>query len=80
MVDIADDDILAAHVDGDDAFFSNEGLAIVGESDVLVVDAMVGDEGLVVVPEMVGSSAIQDCDLGVGGCGCGKDVGWARRD
>ena len=80
MVDVADDDILAAHVDGDDALSRDGSLAIVGESDVLVVYAIVGDESPVGVPEMVGSSAIQDFDLCVGGCGCGKDVSWARRD
>ena len=66
MVYIADDDILAAHVDGDDALSRDGSLAIVGESDVLVVDTMVGDESLVGVPEVVSSSAIQDCYLCVG--------------
>ena len=80
MVDVADDDILAAHVDGDDALARDGSLAIVGESDVLVVDTMVGDESLVGVPEMVGGSAVEDCYVGVGVCGGGKDVGWARRD
>ena len=58
MVDVADDDILAAHVDGDDAPSRDGGLSIVRESDVLVVDAMVGDESLVGVSEMVDSFAI----------------------
>ena len=80
MVDVADDDILAAHVDGNDALFSDGSLVTVGESDVLFVYAIVGDEGLVGVSEMVSSSTIQDFDLRVGVCGCGKDVGWARRD
>ena len=60
MLDVADDDILAPHVDGDDALSRDGSLAVVGESDVLVVDRMVGDESLVGVPEVVGSSAIQD--------------------
>ena len=47
---------------------------------MLVVYAIVGDESLVGVPEMVGSSVIQDCDLGVSVCGGDKDFGWARRD
>ena len=80
VVDVADDNLLAAHVDGNDALASNQSLAIFGESDVLVVYAMVGDEGFVGVLEVVGSSAIQDCDLCVGVCGGGKDVGWARGD
>ena len=80
MIYIADDDILAAHVDGDDALSSNWCLAIVGESDVRVVYAKVGDKGIVGVTEVAGSSAIQDCDLCVGVWGYGKDVGWARRD
>ena len=80
MVDGADDDILAAHVDGDDALARDGSLAIVGESDVLVVDTMVGDESLVGVLEMVGGSAIEDCYFGVGVCGCGKDFGLARRN
>ena len=29
---------------------------------------------------MVGGSAIKDCYFSVGVCGCGKDVGWVRRD
>ena len=80
MADVADDDILAAHVDGDDALSRDGSLAIVGESDVLVVDTLVGNESLVGLPEMVGSSVIQDCYLGVGDCGGGKDIGWARKD
>ena len=80
MVDVANDDILAAHFDGDDALARDGSLAIVGKSDVLVVDTMAGDEGLVGVPEMVGGSAIEDCHFSVGVCGCGKDFGWARRD
>ena len=80
VVDVADDDILAAHVDGDDALSRNGSLAIVGESDVLVIDAMVEDESLVGVPAMVGGSAIKDCYLGVVVCGGGKDIGWAHRD
>ena len=61
MLDVTDDDIFAAHVDGNDALSRDGILAIVGESDVLVVDTMLGDESLVGVPEMVGSSAIEDC-------------------
>ena len=61
VVDVANDDILSAHIDGDDALARDGSLAIVGESDVLVVYAIVGDESLVGVPEMVGSSAIQYC-------------------
>ena len=80
MVDVADDDILAAHVDDNDALSRDGSLAIVGESDVLVVDTMVGDESLVGVPEMVSGSAIEDCYFGVVVCGGGKDFGWARRD
>ena len=60
MVDVADDDILAAHVDSNNALSRDGSLAIVGESNILVVDAMVGDESLVGVTKMVGSSAIQD--------------------
>ena len=50
VVDVANDDILAAHVDGDDALSRDGSLDIVGESDVLVVDTMVGDDSLVGVP------------------------------
>ena len=60
VVDVTDDDILAAHVKSDDAIFRNGSLAIVGESDVLVVYAIVGHESLVGVPDMVGSFATQD--------------------
>ena len=60
VVDVANDAVHAIHVDGNDALPRDGSLAIVGENDVLVVDAMVGDESLVGVPDIVGSSANED--------------------
>ena len=50
VVDVAEDDLLAAHVDGDDTLASNWNLAIFGEGDVLIVYSVVGDKGLVRMP------------------------------
>ena len=47
VVHVADDDLLASHLDGDGASACEADLAVVGEDDELVVDAVVVDEGLV---------------------------------
>ena len=74
VVDVANDDVPAAHVDGDDSFASNWNLAIVGEGDVLVVHPAVGDEGFVGMPEVVSSPVIEDCHLRVGSASSGGGI------
>ena len=74
VVDVANDDVPAAHVDGDESFASNWNLAIIGEGDVLVVRPAVGDEGFVGIPEVVSSPAIKDYHLRVGSASSGKDL------
>ena len=63
VVDVADDHLLVPHFNGDGFFASNVNLAVVGERDILVVDAVVYDEGLVVRPKMVGGPTVQDSHL-----------------
>ena len=41
MVDVAYDHLLASHFNGDGSFARNANLAVIGERDVLVVDAVV---------------------------------------
>ena len=41
MVDVAYDHLLASHFIGDGSFARNANLAVIGERDVLVVDAVV---------------------------------------
>ena len=36
MVDVADDDLLAAHVDGDDSLSGDGDFGVIGEGDILV--------------------------------------------
>ena len=79
VVDVADDDVPAAHVDGDDSFAGNCNFAIFGEGDVLIVHSAVGDEGFVGMPEVVSSSAIEDFHLRVGSASSGEDLGRACR-
>ena len=47
VVDVADNNILTPHIGSDDALASNGDLAIIGEGDILIVDAMIGDESFV---------------------------------
>jgi hypothetical protein len=67
VVHVADDDLLASHLDGDGASACDADLAVVGEGDELVVDAVVVDESLVEGPEVVGGATVEDGHL-AGGC------------
>ena len=75
VVDVGNDNVPAAHVDGDNSFSGNWNFAIVGEGDALVVHPVVGDEGFVGMPEVVISPAIEDCHLRVGSASIGEDLG-----
>ena len=75
MVDVVDDDLLAAHFDGNDALTEDRNLRAVGEGDVLVVHLLVRDKGLVGMPEMVRGSAVEDSNVQSVGAGCGEYLG-----
>ena len=60
VVHVVDDDLLASHLDGDSTSACDADLAVVGEGDKLVVDAVVVDEGLVEWPEVVGGATVKD--------------------
>ena len=50
VVRVTDDNIFASHLDSNSATACDANLAVVGEGDELVVDAVVVDEGLLEVP------------------------------
>ena len=79
VVDVGNDNFLAAHVDGDESFAGNWNFDIVGEGDVLIVHSAVGDEGFVGMPEVVSSPAIEDCHLRDESASSGEDLGRACR-
>ena len=57
-VEIADDNLLALHFNGDGSLARNANLAVVDKHDVLVVDVVVHNEGLVVRPKIVGGPTV----------------------
>ena len=66
VVHVADDDLLAPHIDGDGATACDEDLDAVGEGDVLVVDAVLVDECLLEGTAVVDGTTVNDGHLAGG--------------